>query len=284
MPSRTEPPRRRQPRIERRHVLLALPAIVFMLALFAWPVLRLLSQALEGGSLDQFERAVFDDLYTGVLVDSLEIAAIVMVISLVLAYPVALWMRQAGRIGLALGLFCLMLPFWTSVLVRTYAWMVLLGRNGIINRTLIEHGVITAPLPLLHNLAGVLIGMVHVLLPYLVLPIYAALLRIDPSLQQAAEGLGAPRWRVFLRVTLPLSMPGVVAGCALVFTISLGFFITPALLGGGQVIMIANLIEEQVRQFLDWPFAAALSTILLAVTLIAYGALMRLAGGPAHAR
>lgn len=281
MPS---PTRVRRPSAEWRHVVLAAPALLFMAALFAWPVLRMLSQAVADGTLEPFERAALDDLYLSVLIESLEIAAWVTMISLVLAYPVALWMSRAGRVGLALGLFCLMLPFWTSVLVRTYAWMVLLGRNGIVNRTLLEYGIIGGPLPLLHNLTGVLIGMVHVLLPYLVLPIYAALLRIDPSLEQAAEGLGAPRWRAFLRVTLPLSLPGVIAGCALVFTISLGFFITPALLGGGQVIMIANLIEEQVRQFLDWPFAAALSAILLAVTLVAYAALMRLAGRPGLAR
>lgn len=281
MPSRA---RTRRPGAEWRHVLLAAPALLFMAALFAWPVLRMLSQAVADGTLEPFERAALDDLYMAVLVESLEIAAWVTVICLALAYPVALWMSRAGRVGLALGLFCLMLPFWTSVLVRTYAWMVLLGRNGVLNRALMEHGLVSAPLPLLHNLTGVLIGMVHVLLPYLVLPIYAALVRIDPSLEQAAEGLGAPRWRIFLRVIFPLSLPGVVAGCALVFTISLGFFITPALLGGGQVIMIANLIEEQVRQFLDWPFAAALSAILLAVTLIAYAALMRLGGKAQHAR
>ena len=281
MPS---PARARRPGAEWRNILLAAPALLFMAALFAWPVLRMLSQAVADGTLEPFERAALDDLYVSVLVESLEIAAWVTVICLALAYPVALWMSRAGRVGLALGLFCLMLPFWTSVLVRTYAWMVLLGRNGVLNRTLLEHGIISAPLPLLHNLTGVLIGMVHVLLPYLVLPIYAALVRIDPSLEQAAEGLGAPRWRIFLRVILPLSLPGVVAGCALVFTISLGFFITPALLGGGQVIMIANLIEEQVRQFLDWPFASALSAILLAVTLLAYAALMRLGGRPHLAR
>lgn len=281
MPS---PPRARRPGAEWRNILLATPALLFMAALFAWPVLRMLSQAVADGTFEPFERAALDDLYTSVLLESLEIAGWVTVISLVLAYPVALWMSRAGRLGLALGMFCLMLPFWTSVLVRTYAWMVLLGRNGVLNRTLLEHGIIATPLPLLHNLTGVLIGMVHVLLPYLVLPIYASLLRIDPSLEQAAEGLGAPRWRIFLRVIFPLSLPGVVAGCALVFTISLGFFITPALLGGGQVIMIANLIEEQVRQFLDWPFASALSAILLAVTLTAYALLMRLGGRPQHAR
>jgi ABC-type spermidine/putrescine transport system permease subunit I len=190
---------------------------------------------------------------------------------------------QAGRLGIVLGMFFLLMPFWTSVLVRTYAWMVLLGRNGIINRTLRDWGWIEFPLPLLHNLGGVLVGIVHVMLPYMVFPIYAALLRIDPDLNRAAEGLGAPAWRSFLRITFPLSLPGVFAGCALVFVITLGFFITPALLGGGQVMMIAMLIEQQVREFLDWPFAAALATVLLAATLVIYAALGRLTGGQGHA-
>jgi ABC-type spermidine/putrescine transport system permease subunit I len=267
---------------ERLLVLLASPALIVLGVLFIWPLLRLLSMSIEGGTLAHFEKAALDDLYISVLWDSLEIGALVTLICLVLAYPVAAWLAQAGRVGFALGMFFLLLPFWTSVLVRTYAWMVLLGRSGVVNRMLRDWGLIDAPLPLLHNLNGVLIGMVHVLLPYMVLPIYAALVRIDPDLRRAAEGLGAPAWRAFLRVTLPLSLTGVFAGCALVFVISLGFFITPALLGGGRVMMISMLIEQQVREFLDWPFAAALATVLLAVTLGIYAVLARLTGGATH--
>lgn len=277
--ARPDPERAR----ERTLLLLAAPALVVLGILFVWPLLRLLSMSVAGGTLAQFEKAALDSLYIAVLWDSMEIALFVTVICLALAYPVSLWLVQAGRAGFILGMFFLLLPFWTSVLVRTYAWMVLLGRSGVINRMLRDWGLIEAPLPLLHNLTGVLIGMVHVLLPYMVFPIYAALLRIDPDLKRAAEGLGAPSWRVFLRVTLPLSLPGVFAGCALVFVISLGFFITPALLGGGRVIMIAMLIEQQVREFLDWPFAAALATVLLVATLAIYAALGRLTGGHAHA-
>lgn len=277
--ARLDPERAR----ERTLLLLAAPALLMLGVLFVWPLLRLLSMSVADGTLAQFEKAALDSLYIAVLWDSMEIALFVTVICLALAYPVSLWLVQAGRLGFILGMFFLLLPFWTSVLVRTYAWMVLLGRSGVINRMLRDWGLIEAPLPLLHNLTGVLIGMVHVLLPYMVFPIYAALLRIDPDLKRAAEGLGAPAWRVFLRVTLPLSLPGVFAGCALVFVISLGFFITPALLGGGRVIMIAMLIEQQVREFLDWPFAAALATVLLAATLVIYAALGRLTGGQAHA-
>ncbi|WP_458097850.1 ABC transporter permease [Roseomonas sp. WA12] len=258
---------------------LGLPALLLLGTVFAWPVLRLLSLSVDGGNLAYFEKAALDGLYVSVLADSLKVAAAVTVICLLLAYPVALWLSRAGRIGAALGLFALMLPFWTSVLVRTYAWLVLLGRNGVVNRALRDWGLIEAPLLLLHNMAGVLIGMVHVLLPYMVFPIYAALLRVDPDLSRAAEGLGAPAWRAFVRITLPLSLVGVSAGCALVFVLSLGFFITPALLGGGRVIMISMLIEQQVREFLDWPFAAALSTVLLLVTLVIYGIIGRIIRG-----
>jgi ABC-type spermidine/putrescine transport system permease subunit I len=269
---RTLPARRREWGL----ALLGLPALLLLGALFAWPVLRLLSMSVEGGTLAHFEKAALDGLYVQVLFDSLKIALWVTLICLALAYPVAAWLARAGALGRALGMFALLLPFWTSVLVRTYAWMVLLGRNGVVNRSLRDWGIIETPLPLLHNLGGVLIGMVHVLLPYMVFPIYAALLRIDPDFSRAAEGLGASRWRIFLRVILPLSLPGVAAGCALVFVLALGFFITPALLGGGRVIMIAMLIEQQVREFLDWPFAAALSAVLLATTLLVYAAIGRL--------
>ncbi|MDB5415697.1 MAG: transporter permease [Rubritepida sp.] len=272
---RASPARRRELAL----LLLGLPALLLLGVLFAWPVLRLLSMSVADGTLHQLERVVLDELYVQVLFESLKIAGLVTVICLALAYPVALWLTKAGRIGLTLGMFALLLPFWTSVLVRTYAWMVLLGRSGVINRMLRDLGIIEYPLPLLHNLGGVLIGMVHVLVPYMVFPIYAALLRIDPDLPRAAEGLGASRWAIFRRVILPLSLPGVAAGCALVFVLSLGFFITPALLGGGQVMMIAMLIEQQVRELLDWPFAAALSAVLLAVTLVVYAAIGRLTKG-----
>jgi ABC-type spermidine/putrescine transport system permease subunit I len=140
----------------------------------------------------------------------------------------------------------------------------------VFNRWLIELGVVSDPLPLLHNFTGVLIGMVHVLLPYMVLPIYGAVRRLDPALVAAAEGLGASSWRIFWRIYLPLTLPGIFAGSVIVFVLSLGFFITPALLGGGKVMMVAVLIEQEVHQTLNWPLAAALSAVLLAFTLGVY--------------
>jgi ABC-type spermidine/putrescine transport system permease subunit I len=148
--------------------------------------------------------------------------------------------------------------------------MVLLGRNGVINKLLLAAGLTDHPLPLMYNFSGVMIGMVHVLLPYMVLPLYGALARVDRNVVQAAEGLGASRWAVLLRIYLPLTLNGIAAGSILVFVLSLGFFITPALLGGGRVIMIALLIQQQVGELLDWNFAAALSGLLLAATVIIY--------------
>jgi ABC-type spermidine/putrescine transport system permease subunit I len=153
--------------------------------------------------------------------------------------------------------------------------MVLLGRNGVINKSLLAFGLVEEPLALLHNELAVIIGMVHVLMPYMVLPIYAAMRRVDPDLIQAAEGLGAGSFRIFRRIFLPLSAQGIYAGCILVFVLSLGFFITPALLGGGRVIMIAVLIEQQVREVLNWSFAGALSTVLLTATIAIYGLAQR---------
>jgi ABC-type spermidine/putrescine transport system permease subunit I len=153
--------------------------------------------------------------------------------------------------------------------------MVLLGRSGVLNSTLVKTGLISEPLPLLYNLSGVLVGMVHVLLPFMVLPIYGAVRRVDPAIVAAAEGLGASNSRIFRRIYLPLTLNGVFAGAVIVFVLSLGFFITPALLGGGKVMMIAVLIEQEVRQTLNWPFAAALATVLLAATLLVYALAQR---------
>jgi ABC-type spermidine/putrescine transport system permease subunit I len=256
-------------------LLVAAPAIVFLFVLYVMPMALLLAQSFEGGSFKHYEKALTDGLYLGVLIDTMLIAAYVSAICLVLGYPVAYFLASTRAPWPTIGIIFVLLPFWTSILVRTYGWMILLGRNGILNRFLLETGLISTPLPLLNNMNGVLIGMVHVLLPYMVFPIYAVMRRIDPGLIAAAQGLGAPGWQIFRRVYFPLTLPGVLAGVTLVFIVSIGFFITPALLGGGKVIMIAVLIESQVRQFLNWGFAAALSAVLLGATLLVYLVLRR---------
>lgn len=257
-------------------VLLAAVPLLFLLVFFLYPVFRLMLLSVEGGTTAHFEKALTDGLYVAVLLRTLEIAAYVTVICLVLGYPFAYFLATATPFWAAIGFVFLLLPFWTSILVRTYAWMVILGRNGIINRFLLETGIVSDPVPMLNNLAGVLVGMVHVLLPYAVFPLYSAMRRVDPGLLLAAEGLGASGWQVFRRVFFPLTLPGVLAGSSLVFILSAGFFITPALLGGGRVIMVAVLIEKQVRELLNWGFAAALSIVLLGAVLLVYFLLRRL--------
>jgi len=266
---------RRTARLRRRDhlrmALLALPALAIFVLFFGLPVLRLLFLSIAGGSLQWYARALKTPLYLDVFVLTFEIAAAVTVAALLIGYPVAYFLATTTRTWRAIGFLFVILPLWTSILVRTYAWMVLLGRNGVINKTLIGAGVIDQPLPLLYNFSGVLVGMVHVLLPYMVLPLYNAMRRVDPSLVQAAQGLGASPVMLLWRIYLPLTMNGIAAGSILVFILSLGFFITPALLGGGKVMMIAPLIQQQVGDLLDWNFAAALSALLLATTVAIYG-------------
>ena len=248
----------------------ATPALVLLFVFFLFPVVRMLGFSVEAGTFDWYAKALGEGLYLNVFWTTFQIALLVTLICLLLGYPLGFLIATTTPGWATLGFIFVLLPLWTSVLVRTYAWMVLLGRNGVFNRWLIDGGLIADPLPLLHNFTGVLIGMVHVLLPYMVLPIYGAVRRLDPAIVAAAEGLGASDWRIFWRIYLPLTLNGIFAGAVLVFVLSLGFFITPALLGGGRVIMIAVLIEQEVRQTLNWPFAAALSAVLLMATLLVY--------------
>ena len=246
------------------------PALLLLLVLFVLPLARLFALSFEGGSLEWYAKALSGGLYTTILLRTFEIAAIVTLCCLVIGYPVAFLLATTTPAWRAIGFAFVMLPLWTSVLVRTYAWMVLLGRNGVINRLLIDSGLLEQPLPMLNTRMAVILGMVHVMLPFMILPIYSALIRIDPDLPKAARGLGASTRRVVTTIYLPLSLRGIVAGATLVFVVSLGFYITPALLGGGKVLMFAMVIEQQVREFLAWNFASALSVILLAVTLLAF--------------
>jgi len=189
---------------------------------------------------------------------------------LLVGYPTALLIANARPALRNLLLMGIILPFWTSYLVRVYAWIGILKDQGLANRLLLWSGVTDTPVQLMHNTTGLYMGMVYSYLPYMVLPIYGAVRKVDPAIPAAAAGLGASNWRIFWRVWMPLTLNGVFAGCVLVFVLSLGFYITPALLGGGRVIMIAVLIEQQVREALNWPFAAALSAVLLAATFAVY--------------
>jgi spermidine/putrescine transport system permease protein len=213
---------------------------------------------------------VIDPLYLKIFWNSLLLALASTIGCLLLAYPFAYYIarRPSARTRNILLLF-VMIPFWTNFLIRTYAWRVILGGDGPINAVLLWLGIIQEPLTLLFTNGAVLIGLIYGYLPFMVLPLYASIDRIDFSLMEAANDLYANGWQAFRRVLLPLSMPGVVAGSILVFIPSLGAFVTPDLLGGGKSVMIGNLIQSQFLTARDWPFGSAISMVLMAVVLIA---------------
>jgi ABC-type spermidine/putrescine transport system permease subunit I len=217
-------------------------------------------------------------LYRDVLARTFRISLTVTLACLVLGYPVAYTLATAPRWLAAPLLILVLVPFWISLLARSFTWLVLLQRNGVVNRLLLALGLTPEPLPLGYNELGVYAGMIHILLPYMILSLYAGMRGIDPTLLRAAANLGATGWQAFVRVYLPLSLPGVAAGSILLFVLGLGFFITPALLGGGKVTMVAVLIEANIREALNWPLAAALSVVLLAATVLALGPAYRLLG------
>jgi ABC-type spermidine/putrescine transport system permease subunit I len=259
-------------------ILFVAPLLIFMLVFYAIPVAAMLSRSVTEPTwtLAHYRALASDTVFLNVFWTTLHTAVAVTIGTLLLGYPVALALVRARRTA-GLVLIVVLLPFWTSILVRSYAWMVLLGRHGLVNEALVAADLIDRPLRILNTSIAVHIAMIHILLPYMILPIANALRQIDPSLARAASGLGATPWRSFRQVILPLSMPGVAAGTLLVFVISLGFYITPALVGGPHETTLSMLIAEQVDQ-LDWGYAGALAATLLATTLIIIAAFQRLPG------
>jgi ABC-type spermidine/putrescine transport system permease subunit I len=259
-------------------VLLVAPLVVFMLAFYALPVVAMLMRSVSDPvwSVANYAALPDDVVFLKTFTNTFYTSLIVTVATLFLAYPVALALVRAPRWA-PLILVLILLPFWTSVLVRSYAWMVLMGRHGLINEALTAAGLLDRPLRILNTPLATQIAMTHILLPYMILPIANALRQIDPSLLRASSGLGAPPWRTFLQVTLPLSMPGVAAGVLLVFVLALGFYITPAMVGGPREITLSMLIAQQVDH-LNWAYAATLSAVLLATSLALIGICYRLPG------
>ena len=214
---------------------------------------------------------VFDPLYLEIIGRTFFIAALNTLVCLALGYPLAYFIVFKGRRWRNALVLLVMVPFWTSLLIRAYAWVVILGGNGVANRTLQFLGITDEPLTLIFTPEAVLMGMVYSYLPFMVLPLYAALEKFDTRLKEAAQDLGASRWHTFWKVTFPLSMPGLIAGSILVFIPSAGEFVIPDLLGGSRTVMTGNLIQNQFLQARDWAFGSALS-VMLAVLLL--GAIM----------
>ncbi len=261
-----------------RYLLLLLPALAVLAVLFVYPLLGIVDRSVyKGGYTLAAYRQVFGvPVYLQVLVATFKVSALVTAVCLALGYPLAYALATRRPRTAQLLMIIVVLPFFTSIIVRTYAWMVLLGRNGIVNQYVIALGLTDKPLSLLYNQAGVVIGMTYVLLPYMVLTVYSVMRGIDPGLVRAAHSLGASRFQAFRRVFLPLSLPGIAGGTLLVFILSLGFFITPALMGGPGDIMIAMLIEREVEITLNWSFASALAVVLLALTLMGFAGYNRI--------
>lgn len=248
---------------------LLVPSIGLLIIFFLVPMLRILGFSFfdPGFTLKHYQRIFQADVYIQVLGRTLLVALVVAGVCLVLGYPVSyLLASQPNKIANIL-LILVLIPLWTSVLVRTYSWMVLLGREGLLNQILLYFNLISNPLTILYTSKAVILGMVQILLPFMILPLFSTMKGIDRNLIKASQSLGASPTQTFLRVFFPLSLPGVAAGFILVFILSLGFFITPALLGGRKDILISMLIEIQVRELLNWGFAAALSLILLLTTI-----------------
>ena len=262
----------------RRHLLLLLPALVVLAVLFAYPLLGIVNRSVykAGYTLALYRQVFGVPVYLQVLLATFKVSALVTAVCLALGYPLGYVLSTRRPRTAQLLMIIVVLPFFTSIIVRTYAWMVLLGRNGIVNQYVMALGLTNAPLPLLYNQAGVVIGMSYVLLPYMVLTVYSVMRGIDPGLVRAAHSLGASRLQAFRRVFLPLSLPGIAGGTLLVFILSLGFFITPALMGGPGDVMIAMLIEREVEITLNWSFASALAVVLLALTLVGFAGYNRI--------
>lgn len=268
---REGPGRRLVGPVVNRWAVLALPAIVFLVAFFLVPLVAMSSRSVTepaGAGLDNYAKFFGADANLRILRNTFWAATIATLACLVVGYPYAYLMSIVRPRIAGLLLIAVLLPFWSSLLVRTFAWQVILRDTGVINTFLLDLGVIAEPLPLVFNTLGVILGMTHVLLPFMVLPLYAVMRRIDPEYGRAAASLGAPPLSAFLRVFVPLSLPGVLAGCLLVFVLALGFYITPAMLGSPRESMLSQYIVQQVQQRLDWGFGSAMAVLLMLLTLI----------------
>jgi len=259
---------------ERRETLtilaLTLPAIIAVFLVIVVPVGWLFSLSFLDSSgqlsLDNYQKMIEYKSYIRVFKTTFNVSFLTTFLCILIGYPLAYFLSQIPKKYVGLFMLTVLLPFWTSLLVRTYAWLVMLQRNGLINNFAIELGIWDTPVKLAHNLNGTLIGMVHIMLPFLVLPLYAAMRRIDRHALQAAANLGATPVQAFWQVFVPLSLPGVVAGSLIVFVLCLGFYVTPAVLGGGKVILVSMQITAILEDQFNWGAASALGVVLLVAT------------------
>jgi putative spermidine/putrescine transport system permease protein len=270
-------------------VRLAVPLALFFAVFFVIPLLLLLWVSLQGENatpgITQYSRFFADGLGFRVLLHTMRIGLETTLGCLLFAYPLALIYRTAPGWGRSAITLIVLLPLLTSVVVRTFAWIVILGRQGVVNSMLQSMGLIDTPLRMLYTEGGLVVALVQVQLPLMFLPLAGTLARIAPNLEDASAALGAGAWRTFVRVTLPLSLPGALAGCTLTFAAAVTAFITQTLVGGGQMLLMPSYIYQQAIALQNWPFAAAISMVFLAAVLAVLAvlaALSRLSKGAAH--
>lgn len=269
-------------------VSLLVPALIIFAGFFLVPQALLLRYSLNlyqpgkgmipAVTLSNYTNVLLDPFYLGAFGKTLVMGLAVTACCLLIGYPVGLYLARLSPAQRSFYLVLLILPLLSNQVVRSYGWLVLIAKNGLINTLLIQAGVISEPLPLIYNLTGILIGMTHITLPFMILTLMNSLQKISPDVEAAARVLGAGPLSTFLRVTLPLSLPGVYTGSILVFTLSIGAFVIPAILGGVTYKVIATVIYQQMMQLLNWPLGAAISFVLLAIVVAviwAGGRLMR---------
>ena len=259
-------------RIRGGGLLLSVPALLFLALFFAFPTMLFLWRSVSEPQwgFGNYAALLGNATYARVLANTFLLAGLVTVLAITIGYPVA-WLITIVRQNTArLVLAIVLLSMWTNLLARTYAWLVLLQRSGVVNMLLLRLGVISEPLELVNNLTGVVIGMTYIMLPFAVLPLQATLAAIDPTLLQAGAVCGAGPFTVFRRLLLPLSLPGIATATVMIFVMSLGYYITPSLLGGTGNMMVAELIAEQIQSFLNWGLGSAAAVVLLGSALLVY--------------
>ncbi|HBD90517.1 MAG: ABC transporter permease [Rhodobacteraceae bacterium GWE1_64_9] len=255
----------------------ALPAIVLLLAFFVVPVVALLTRSVTEPELglQNYVTLVGSSTYARIFFNTFFVSGVVTLITVLIAFPVAWALAVMPRLWASVVFAVILLSMWTNLLSRTYAWMVLLQQTGLINRSLMALGLIDAPIQLTNNLVGVTIGMVYIMLPFMILPLMGVIKKIDPAILQAAALCGASRWQALWRVLVPLATPGIASGALMVFVMSLGYYVTPSLLGGTANMMLAELIAQQVQSLLNWGMGGAAAFLLLIVTLGLYAVQLR---------
>ena len=221
-----------------------------------------------GASLENYVRMIESKSYARIFVTTFQVSALTTVLCLLIGYPLAYFLAGLPERVANICMLAVLLPFWTSLLVRTYAWLVLLQKKGLLNSWAITLGLWEEPLKLVHNMNGTIIGMVHIMVPFLILPLYAAMKAINPNYVKAAANLGATPVTAFWTVFFPLSLPGLLAGTLIVFILCLGFYVTPAILGGGRVVMVSMQITNNIELFFNWGAASALGVVLFVITAL----------------